>query len=510
MRSLIAGLLALCACSPHTVNTVQPGAIEKTALDGEWFWRRTVADVPYGTAATFAGASDPDGAHPLARRRRPPPGLPQLPQRRRRGHQRASKPTASTGLPCMVFRIEKHFDIRRGYNRTTGEESNVIEENTERPWYEREHFRVDWSNNIADVAFSFAGLDATVLGWSTGDDRSRTAHPQFDDSDADGTIDSLMLEQQVLLAAEHHVLARLRRHSGVPVLRPGPPRVRGHRGQRGAVVRAGRERAPFAGLAYDDRYMETFGYFSTQRLAYDRAYGLVEPNRTRWANRHPLFEASYQTDDEDGDLCKVQGPRRGALRHVHAADQEPEPVEIPVARARGAAHRLPRRPRLPRGPAARHAARSQTSGTGRWPIRDQRPSVLGLHRGGVAAFETAASRSSPRPAGLRVLPQQPVAAQRSRGLQHRPHRSRGRARRNSRPRAGGRSALPPGPRVRRGPDLEPVRVRTECCGSGRLHQFRSPTDAPAPGRGRDRVGYGVRLRLRARPRRHTRWPTSSS
>ena len=45
-----------------------------------------------------------------------------------------------------VFRIEKHFDIRRAYNPSTGEEYNVIEENAiDQPWYSRGYMRVDWS-----------------------------------------------------------------------------------------------------------------------------------------------------------------------------------------------------------------------------------------------------------------------------------------------------------------------------------------------------------------------------
>lgn len=52
------------------------------------------------------------------------------------------------GSPVAVFAITSHFDVRRNYDSMTGEESNVIVENTERPWYDREYFRVDWSANL--------------------------------------------------------------------------------------------------------------------------------------------------------------------------------------------------------------------------------------------------------------------------------------------------------------------------------------------------------------------------
>jgi len=48
-----------------------------------------------------------------------------------------------------VYRIDSHFDIRRQYNTTTGEEQNVLEENSsDRPWYLRRYMRVDWSQNL--------------------------------------------------------------------------------------------------------------------------------------------------------------------------------------------------------------------------------------------------------------------------------------------------------------------------------------------------------------------------
>ncbi len=53
------------------------------------------------------------------------------------------------GDVAAVYAISKHFDIRRDYNSTTGEELNVIDENSsDRPWYQRRYMRVDWSQNL--------------------------------------------------------------------------------------------------------------------------------------------------------------------------------------------------------------------------------------------------------------------------------------------------------------------------------------------------------------------------
>jgi len=54
--------------------------------------------------------------------------------------------------PLVVFKILSHFDVKREYNAGTGEQTNVISENTtDRPWYDRDYMRVDWSVNLVDV-----------------------------------------------------------------------------------------------------------------------------------------------------------------------------------------------------------------------------------------------------------------------------------------------------------------------------------------------------------------------
>ncbi|MEM9696887.1 MAG: hypothetical protein AAGA56_30405, partial [Myxococcota bacterium] len=63
---------------------------------------------------------------------------------------------SNNGQVIYTFAIESHFDIRRDYNPSTGEEFNVIGENTtDRPWYEREYFRVDWSQNLTTKAYDY-------------------------------------------------------------------------------------------------------------------------------------------------------------------------------------------------------------------------------------------------------------------------------------------------------------------------------------------------------------------
>jgi hypothetical protein len=63
----------------------------------------------------------------------------------------ASLVPTETGTVVAAYKIESHFDIRRAYNPQTGEELNIIDENTtDRPWSMREYMRVDWSTNVVD------------------------------------------------------------------------------------------------------------------------------------------------------------------------------------------------------------------------------------------------------------------------------------------------------------------------------------------------------------------------
>jgi hypothetical protein len=54
--------------------------------------------------------------------------------------------------PLMIYAIKSHFDVKREYNPGTGEQTNVISENTtDRPWDQREYMRVDWASDLATL-----------------------------------------------------------------------------------------------------------------------------------------------------------------------------------------------------------------------------------------------------------------------------------------------------------------------------------------------------------------------
>jgi hypothetical protein len=97
----------------------------------------------------------------------------------------------SKGTVVAAYRISSHFDIRRAYNPSTGEELNVIEENaSDRPWYERQYMRVDWSTNTVDdpmwfdmfLGKAFGEIKVSPLVYNVTDPKSPDA-PHFEPGD---------------------------------------------------------------------------------------------------------------------------------------------------------------------------------------------------------------------------------------------------------------------------------------------------------------------------------------
>ncbi len=177
------GLLA-CGSSEPPINRVGVDAVEKTIFQGSWYMARTVISVDYQGSAlgTFPGDAASDAAQVFTAMPRIRWVIDENYLFAYRDYELtqggdgqstspASSPDAMTGAagaaaagtagapgnstdsilgqPVAAFKIEKHFDIRRDYNPSTGEELNVVVENdTDKRWYDRKYMRVDWSKNL--------------------------------------------------------------------------------------------------------------------------------------------------------------------------------------------------------------------------------------------------------------------------------------------------------------------------------------------------------------------------
>lgn len=189
MRAALLGTVALvvlgagCAEEREPINRVKPNALAKSFFvgkdlkditdDPEFYMRGTVVDVGYGAVAD--GLFTSTYAQPVSRIKWE---VTENQLNARLSYERIqgtdgkgntyaglTKKSSNDGQIVASYVISSHFDIRRDYNQTTGEESNVVVENTsDRPWNECEYMRVDWSRNLATDAYDFDTLSALGLG----------------------------------------------------------------------------------------------------------------------------------------------------------------------------------------------------------------------------------------------------------------------------------------------------------------------------------------------------------
>jgi hypothetical protein len=154
---LFVSLLTSCASERPPINRVQADALSKDFFvgkrlhdasdDPEFYWRNYVVDASAGQS--LIGIGSWSGVDRIRWE------ITETMLIARKAYQIA-KGADDKGLPekdpngavVAAYKILSHFDIRRVYNQTTGEEMNIIEENSvDRRWFDRAYMRVDWSSN---------------------------------------------------------------------------------------------------------------------------------------------------------------------------------------------------------------------------------------------------------------------------------------------------------------------------------------------------------------------------
>jgi hypothetical protein len=142
-------LAGACAEPVGDINTVQPGYLSKSLFEKEWYYRQTIVESDPGTglSGAFVGLeADIEKIRWEIREDkliayRTHEGVPGIDE------DRTQPGSDYKGDPIAMFDVKSHFDIQRRYNTSTGEQSNVIAENkSDRPWNEREYFRISVDN----------------------------------------------------------------------------------------------------------------------------------------------------------------------------------------------------------------------------------------------------------------------------------------------------------------------------------------------------------------------------
>ena len=291
--------------------------------------------------------------------------------------------TNNQDTPMLMFAITSQFDVKREYNPGTGEQTNVISENTtDRPWNERQYMRVDWSKNLVDTpadsmsvdplnAFFYAQTLPTGFSVGEGDqalvnpDRPIIRHDYIDfatkelrtpDYNACATMfDPLVNDGGIWGCGPAEITYRnsllpVPPQTYVPLSYPDRQTLLGpdkkpvlfafdptptSGNPYGQYIECKPELLAAAGLSGDDCFEEKvdrfakFGYFRTIRQTYDRQVGATEEGRQYYINRWNIWQNSVQNDaagnplrDGDGNLVPLPYQNRQTRKITYYMNPE--------------------------------------------------------------------------------------------------------------------------------------------------------------------------------------------
>jgi len=303
----VAALVSSCADERGTIDRVQANVLDKATLEGEWYAQQTVAEVPAAVTTTFVG----DSQFPAMSRIRWDIQEDFLYARRSyenvqnadadNGDEELTAPVTENGEPYMgsilaAYAIESHFDIKREYNPTTGEELNIVGENTtDRPWYERQYMRVDWSmNHATDFGFFVDDeADVAAIPFYVQENGNEDDRPHFEDGYFDVTTQLLVTPGAVevdwwpvpvpMCWFFYHETEDCA--STVIKVRNSYLKVDPNR--------------QYEPMPYEGKVTEMFGFFDISRLHNEQHNGIRETDRRRLLNRHNLW---MRWRDDAGEL----------------------------------------------------------------------------------------------------------------------------------------------------------------------------------------------------------------
>ena len=323
-----------CAEERAPINRVQANALAKSFFvgsdlasskdDPEFYTAMTVTDVPYGAdqqVGVFTGL--------LGELRRVKWEITEdtlnarLTYEQIDGSDGHGSRTTNDGRVIGSYEITGHFDIRRSYNSSTGEELNVIEENeSDRPWYEREFFRVDWSKNnvntswwdpLAQAEGTGTPFEAESLAYYVNDPASPDAPVFAPEEGYFDFVNKLYLKPVQLSVDGSKGGACLWRGAFVA----GATYPWGHCENSEITVRVSFKRIAQAGepgftdyepVDWDGARMNAFGMFWQTRLGWDNHYGIVDDKIRRFGSRHNIWVESHAKDPSTGQYISCANP----------------------------------------------------------------------------------------------------------------------------------------------------------------------------------------------------------
>ena len=322
-------LIALsCAEERPPIDRVQPFALKKSFFIGERF--QSIADDPefwtQGTLIDVGYGASQDGlftstyAQPMSRIKWQMTedlligriSYERIDGSDGKGLNDDGTKSAQDGVIAVTFRILSHFDIINGYNPTTGEELNIRQENSvDRPWYEREYIRVDWSQNLNMDSYDFdtlsmlgvyGGLRYEPMRYDITDPRDPHA-PVFDFEDGyfditnkafvkPGEIDLSQFGWGIKSFPSCFLDADFM-NGTAPAGTCNPVELTIRHSFRRVVD------TDFEPQDWDGFRFRAFGAFTQERTGYARNYGIVDAKWRRFITRYNIWQRSHYYDDPE-------------------------------------------------------------------------------------------------------------------------------------------------------------------------------------------------------------------
>ena len=317
---------ALGACAtPEEIDRVQPDLIEKSTLLGsEWYTLQTVVDGPYAAGRAFPGLQgaldrgvfeiEEDYLY-LYRTYEFVEGVEEQgirsdvdePLLDENGDPVTYEKTLPDGTTTTAVRyiyrsnflsrwnITAHTDVRKSYNPATGEESNVLtEDSSEKHWYERKYMRVDFATN-SSMGSAF-GMSAGIYDGETGPEDLKF-RMEDDGSYMDFSIRHIVEAPTVYYGAYGYIPKCLF-YSWFTQSYYECDREEWE--VRYSYMRVDAD-STYKPMYHDDQMLGKFGYFRVGRAEWDETYGTTYSDAHRLGRRFAIWE-DYIDEDGDGDL----------------------------------------------------------------------------------------------------------------------------------------------------------------------------------------------------------------
>ena len=306
---LVAASLAVVSCAQErpAINRVQPNAVSKEFFvadiedpsdDPEFYMRTTVVDVAAGSGSD--GLFTASDAQPTTRIRFEITEkllIARLTYELVDDTDGKGARRTPDGQVVAAYAIESHFDIKRDYNPETGEESNVIVENTtDRAWNQRLYMRVDWSRNLITDAYDldslsqlgiYYGVKWDPLAYYVNDPNDADA-PKFDvDQGYFDVTNKAYASPQIIVDDEYGDFPACWLIGSFPTTNCNPSEITLRQSFRKVVD------TDYEPLVINGTEMSMFGYFTDDRFGFDRRYGVVDDEWRRFASRWNLYEKSH-------------------------------------------------------------------------------------------------------------------------------------------------------------------------------------------------------------------------